>query len=231
MAVEFFVGTVPERSESLVVSLSRFDDLSRATVIVDTHKTGGSWSNISTALGGCQNKRHGDWLVVLDDDVLTCHNFEHEAGRALDHCPDDASVVSLFWGWRSSPVCMARKRGASLIRTNYFVYGAAFAVRGGLVEECLAWNQKHVHVPLQVGDARVSYWAASTGRKCYGLVPSIVQHRPEMSSLAQNGRSNESFQAIWFVDDASEIEWNGQSIDYGKSGADLLRSHKHNIIA
>jgi len=222
--IKFVIGTVPERAESLLVTLSRFDKPQDVTVICDTHATKGSWSNISTAIKAHPG-RGDDWLVMLDDDTLPCCNFEHEAARALKSSPADASVVSLFWGWRSSPVERARALGASWIRTAYFVYGAAFAIRSSLRGDCLDWNAKHVRTDNQIGDARVSYWAAATGRICYGLAPSIVQHRPDQTSIVQGGRSNESFQAIWYADDASGVEWNDRCVDYGKTAEQFMRSH------
>ena len=222
--IEFVIGTVPERSESLLVTLSRFDKPQDVTVICDTHATKGSWANISKAFAA-QSGRGDDWLVMLDDDTLPCRNFESESARALAVAPPGASVVSLFWGWRSSPVERARTLGASWIRTSYFVYGAAFAVRAPLCGDCLDWNAKHVRPGIQMGDARVSYWAAATGRLCYGLVPSIVQHRGDERSLVQGGRSNESFQAIWYADDVSSVEWNERSVDYGKTAEQFMSSH------
>lgn len=227
--IEFFVGTVPVRAKSLAITLSSFDHPDQVKVITDRQLTGGSWSNIATALGECSPA--SDWMVMLDDDTLPCRHFEEEAKRALGAAPDDCAVASLFWGWRSSPVNRARKAGASWVRTEYFVYGAAWAIRSRFARECLDWNRSHVVHGLQVGDARISYWAAATGRRCYGLAPSIVQHHHEQSSIVQGGRSNASFQAIWFVEDASTIEWNSRSVDYGKSGADLLRSHARYIVS
>lgn len=210
------VGTVPERATSLAVVLERAPN---AVVYCDHERTGNSWRNVRAALARAPTD---GWFIVLDDDTLPCLNFEHEARRALAACPGD--IASLAWFWRPSAVSAARRAGASWIRSAYHVYGPGWAIRARLAGECLAWNLLNVKPKVQIGDQRISYWAAATGRPCFGLVPSIVEHRRDQVSVVRH-QSNEGAQCCWYVEDPQRIEWNSRWVDYGGCAADFLRSH------
>jgi hypothetical protein len=215
--IKIYIGSIVSRRNYLADLLKQIPN---AIVCVDVPLSGGSWRTRRT------QKLHGadsgcDWIIMLDDDVIVCDNFEYEAARCLSYCPGD--IASLFIGRKNELVKRVKNGGYCWLESTNHVYGAATCLKSKLAKHMVCWDDKYVSVWNKSGDLHVSLYAAANHIKTYCSIPSLAEHRPDAHSTLFNG-SNKDFMSSWFVKDASKIEWNSKSVFYGKSAVGFLRS-------
>lgn len=132
-----------------------------------------------------------EWNVNLEDDAIPVPDFREQLAAALAVAP--APIVSLYLGTGYiydrdvKPLLeKAAVMDASWLVTNGGVlHAVGLAVRGDLLESMLSALQGNCH---QAIDRSLSLWARRAGHRVAYTLPSLVDHRDDVSLVTPNRR-------------------------------------------
>lgn len=173
--------------------------------------------------------------VVVQDDIIPCHDLLAGLERALGHIPPDVPLCGYVGLYSpgipriSAAIAMAEQRGASFLTMQTLNWGPLVAVPTESIEQMIAWGERLSHIPNY--DRRLSrYWHLGKRRRIWYTWPSLVDHR--VSDSLVPGRAKASLVnpggrvAHTFIGEdrsAMDIPWTGPVVHAADvDGGDLL---------
>lgn len=141
-----------------------------------------------------------EWSLVVQDDALLGRDFRVRLEALLTATP--YKLVGLYYRDkpRKRPMIKAARAGraAGGFAWPVLQWGIANAIAGPLVPAMLEWCEALVDAPARRDDVRIRRWALENDLLTWYPLPSLVDHRPELSSLVGNG-PNRGRQARYFA--------------------------------
>jgi hypothetical protein len=113
-----------------------------------------------------------DWIVVLNDDAVTCDNFVEQVREALAQ-RDERDPVCLYTAHPLAPEALR----ARWYTTHDDLVGVGCALSRDSAADFLAWVDANPGVSDTSDDGRLNMWAMATARLIWTTVPSLVDHQ------------------------------------------------------
>jgi GR25 family glycosyltransferase involved in LPS biosynthesis len=169
------------------------------------------WTNLA--------QQGGDWLVVLEDDAVPVDDFREQLEAALAAAPTD--IVSLYLGtgypkaWQrfiKTAITAAKKNDANYALSSHLLTTVGVAMRPWMARHMLdrlPWLPEYEHEKWPI-DEQITKWARQCGHVVGYTLPSLVDHAPGPSLIADHGDGegrDEAKRVAWQV--GSRDQWDG----------------------
>lgn len=209
------IGIVAHPKRKLMAE-KLFRDVDADVIHYDKGKLGCEGNHRRVWASLVQIAKHGDWLVVLEDDAVPVMSFRTAATAALKHAP--SQIVSLYLGQgrpaqlldrMKQAVTRADREDASWIMYDGTIHAVGIAIRGpDLVEEML--NKTACYKgPI---DQRISMWLRQFGLIAAYTFPSLVDHADVETVISRHpdGKPRQKGRVAWRF--GNRMKWSNRRV-------------------
>jgi hypothetical protein len=143
-----------------------------------------------------------DWILVIQDDIETCKNFDIHLERIADTQP--VKCINFYCISTAKRKKVANKSSTPWIRIAYSTLAPAMMLPTHWARSLIEFCGKYVPVSYPHDDTRVTWWLQENRNPCWVTVPSLVRHRNEMNSILGHAGSR---RALLYESKPGKIDW------------------------
>lgn len=162
-----------------------------------------------------QASHDGTHVLVIQDDVVPCHNFGKAVPLVLNAKPDQIVCFYVGGGAIGAPVIRAGNACAhwTVLPRHLWLPVVATAIPVPIVQDLLIWAQTDTHaLKARSDDSVLGRYARQRHHPIWATVPNLVQHPDKVTSLVRRraaaGRDRHRVAACWIGDeDPLSIDW------------------------